>query len=84
MIKPSLAALAVATLASAAVSLPPAQAADGMTSVQIATCEAAKNAPACEPCNPCAAARNPCNPCAATACNPCNPCAVEASNPCNP
>ncbi|MDF1750952.1 MAG: hypothetical protein P1V34_18980 [Alphaproteobacteria bacterium] len=43
---------------------------------------------ACNPCNPCAAAKacNPCNPCAAAkACNPCNPCAAKnACNPCNP
>ncbi|MEE8189941.1 MAG: hypothetical protein V3T80_12090 [Kiloniellales bacterium] len=40
-------------------------------------CAAAK----CNPCaaaksNPCAAACNPCNPCAAAKCNPCNPCAA--------
>ena len=40
---------------------------------------------ACNPCNPCAAAK--CNPCAAAKCNPCaaakcNPCAAAKCNPC--
>ncbi len=51
-------------------------------------CAAAKCNPcaaACNPCNPCAAAKcNPCNPCAAAKCNPCNPCAAAKCNPCNP
>ncbi len=94
MLKETLIALSVATLASSAIALPTASAQAADTSVQIAAnhvcnpCAAA----ACNPCNPCAAAKacnpcNPCNPCAVVlkpACNPCNPCAAKACNPCNP
>jgi hypothetical protein len=82
MIKKTVVALSVATLATGAVALPEAQARD-VSTVQVATCTAA-----CNPCNPCAAAAcNPCNPCSVVkpACNPCNPCAAAAGcNPCNP
>ena len=78
MIKKTVLALSVATIATSGVALPAAvagQAAD--TSVQIAA--------GCNPCNPCAVkACNPCNPCAAASCNPCNPCAAASCNPCNP
>ena len=48
-------------------------------------CAAAKTNPcAAATCNPCAAACNPCNPCAAAKCNPCNPCAAAACSPCSP
>jgi hypothetical protein len=85
MIKKTVLALSVATLATSAAALPSAVAKADGTSVQIAAgCNpCATNA--CNPCNPCAAAAcNPCNPCAAqkNPCNPCNPCA--ATNPCNP
>lgn len=83
MIKKTVVALSVATLATGAMALPEAQARD-ISSVQVATCSATCNlcsAAACNPCSPCAtikpAACNPCNPCAAAGCNPCNPC-----NPC--
>ena len=58
MLKETLVALSVATLATTAVALPLATAKAAHTSVQLAQSD---------PCNPCAAA---CNPCAA-ACNPC-------------
>ncbi|MCG8355788.1 MAG: hypothetical protein MI920_09475 [Kiloniellales bacterium] len=76
MLKETIVALSVVTLAGSAAALPTAEAKAADTSVQIA---------ACNPCNPCAAkACNPCNPCAAKACNPCNPCAAKTCNPCNP
>ena len=62
MLKETIVALSVATLASSAAVLPTASAKAANTGVQIA---------ACNPCNPCAA--NPCNPCQPK-CNPCNPC----------
>jgi hypothetical protein len=83
MIKKTVIALSVATLATGAVALPTAVSKAADTSIQIAACNPC--APkACGACNPCAAkACNPCNPCAAkNPCNPCNPCA--AKNPCNP
>jgi hypothetical protein len=68
MIKETLVALSVVTLATSAIALPTAAVKAG-TPVQLAQCS---------PCNPCAvAACNPCNPCAAAACNPCNPCAAN-------
>ena len=77
MIKKTVVALSVATLASSAVALPTAAVKAADTSVQIVA--------GCSPCNPCAAAKcNPCNPCAAAKCNPCNPCAAVKVNPCNP
>ncbi len=77
MLKETVIALSVATLATSAIALPSASVKAADTSVQIAA--------GCNPCNPCAAAAcNPCNPCAAAACNPCNPCAAAACNPCNP
>ncbi len=73
MLKETIVALSVVTLAGSAAVLPTAEAKAADTSVQIAAC------------NPCATkACNPCNPCAAKACNPCNPCAAKACNPCNP
>ncbi len=78
MIKKTVLALSVATLATAAVALPTAVSQAAGAPIQIAA--------GCNPCNPCAAANpcNPCNPCAIkkVTCNPCNPCA--AANPCNP
>jgi len=85
MLKETLVALSVATLATSAVALPVAIAKAADTSIQLAQCNACNPcaAAACNPCNPCAVKTcNPCNPCAAAACNPCNPCA--ACNPCNP
>ncbi len=87
MIKKTVVALSVATLASAAIALPTAVSQAAETPIQIAAshnpCAAANP---CNPCNPCAVKKvscNPCNPCAAAnPCNPCNPCA--AKNPCNP
>lgn len=87
MIKETLVALSVATLASGAVVLPTATAKAADSGIQLAA--------GCNPCNPCATAAanpcNPCNPCAAkliNPCNPCNPCAAGnpcgAANPCNP
>ena len=67
MIKKTMVALSVATLASSAIALPTAAVKAADTSVQIVA--------GCNPCNPCAAAKvnpfNPCNPCAAAKCNPC-------------
>ncbi|MCZ6446860.1 MAG: hypothetical protein O6831_01320 [Alphaproteobacteria bacterium] len=89
MIKKTVIALSVATLATSAIALPTAVSQAAEAPIQIAAgcnpCNpcAAKNP--CNPCNPCAAKLivNPCNPCAAkNPCNPCNPCA--AKNPCNP
>ncbi len=57
MIKKTVLALSVATLATAAVALPTAMSHAAGAPIQIAA--------GCNPCNPCAAA-NPCNPC-----NPC-------------
>jgi hypothetical protein len=78
MIKKTVVALSVATLASSAIALPTAAVKAADTSVQIVA--------GCNPCNPCAAAKcNPCNPCAAAKvnpCNPCNPCAAAKCNPC--
>lgn len=74
MLKKTVAAVGIATLASAgAIDLPEAQAKDtgAQELIQLA---------ACNPCNPCAGANpcNPCNPCAAAnPCNPCNPCAAK-------
>ena len=84
MIKKTVLALSVATLATSAIALPTAVSQAAETPVQIAA--------GCNPCNPCAAANpcNPCNPCAVKKilCNPCNPCAAKkscaAANPCNP
>ena len=59
MLKETVVALSVATLATGAMVLPTAAAKAADTSVQIA---------ACNPCNPCAPKCNPCNPC-----NPCAP-----------
>ena len=56
MIKKTVVALSVATLATSAVALPTAAVKAADKPVQIA---------ACNPCNPCAAKCNPCNPCAA-------------------
>jgi hypothetical protein len=78
MIKKTVVALSVATLATSAVALPTAVSQAAQPGIQIAA--------GCNPCNPCATKKvscNPCNPCAAASpCNPCNPCA--AKNPCNP
>ncbi len=84
MIKKTVIALSVATLATGAIVLPTAVSKAAGTSVQIATYDNPCAPKACGACNPCAAkACNPCNPCAAkNPCNPCNPCA--AKNPCNP
>jgi hypothetical protein len=83
MLKKTIVALSVVTLATGAVVLPGAAAKAADTSVQIAACNPCKAA--CGACNPCAAkACNPCNPCAAAKCNPCNPCAAAKCNPCNP
>ena len=89
MLKKTVVALSVATLATSAVALPTAVAKAADTSVQLAACNPCNPCAAakCNPCNPCAAAKNPCNPCnpcaaAKNPCNPCNPCA--AKNPCNP
>lgn len=91
MIKKTIVALSVATLATGAAVLPGAAAKAADTSVQIASCNpcAAKKCNPCaaKACNPCAA--KACNPCAAKGCNPCaakgcNPCAAKACNPCNP
>ena len=88
MIKKTVVALSVATLATSAVALPTAVSKAADTSIQIAACTpcaSKKGCGACNPCNPCAAAKcNPCNPCAAAKCNPCNPCAAAKCNPCNP
>ena len=91
MLKETVVALSVATLASSAAVLPTATAQAADTRIQLAACNPCPcKASACNPCNPCnpckaAAACNPCNPCAAAACNPCNPCkAAAACNPCNP
>ncbi len=93
MIKKTIVALSVATLATGAAVLPGATAKAANTSVQIAACKPCA-AKACNPCaakacNPCAA--KGCNPCAAKACNPCaiiktgcNPCAAKGCNPCAP
>ncbi len=87
MIKKTVIALSVVTLATGAIALPTAVSKAAGTSIQIvAGCNpcAPKTCGACNPCaasacNPC----NPCNPCAVKIlCNPCNPCA--AKNPCNP
>jgi len=87
MIKKTVIALSVVTLATGAIALPTAVSKAAGTSIQIAAgCNpcAPKTCGACNPCaasacNPC----NPCNPCAVKIlCNPCNPCA--AKNPCNP
>ena len=56
MLKKTVVALSVATLATSAFALPAAAAKTADTPLQIAA--------GCNPCNPCAAA-NPCNPCAA-------------------
>jgi hypothetical protein len=80
MIKKTVVALSVATMATSAIALPTAMSHATEAPIQIAA--------GCNPCNPCAAKNpcNPCNPCAAkilvNPCNPCNPCA--AKNPCNP
>ena len=64
MLKETIVALSVVTLAGSATALPTAAAKAADTSVQIA---------GCNPCNPCSTkACNPCNPCGA-ACNPCKP-----------
>ncbi|MGH6945712.1 MAG: hypothetical protein ACREDZ_00140 [Kiloniellales bacterium] len=78
MLKETLIALGVVTLAGSAAVLPVAKAHANDLGVQIAVCNpcAAK-----APCNRCAAA-NPGNPCAAKAIPAANPCA--AVNPCNP
>ena len=87
MIRKTVIALSVVTLATGAIALPTAVSKAAGTSIQIAAgCNpcAPKTCGACNPCaasacNPC----NPCNPCAVKIlCNPCNPCA--AKNPCNP
>ena len=84
MLKETLVALSVVTLATTVIALPTATAKAANTPVQIAQCNPCAAA-ACNPCNPCAVkVCNPCNPCAAAACNPCNPCAAAACNPCNP
>ncbi len=81
MIKKTVIALSVVTLATGAMALPTAVSKAADTSIQIAAGCNPCAPKACGACNPCAAkACNPCNPCAAK--NPCNPCA--AKNPCNP
>ncbi len=87
MIKKTVIALSVATLATGAIALPTAVSKAADTSIQIAAACNPCAPKACGACNPCAAKAcnpcNPCNPCAAkNPCNPCNPCA--AKNPCNP
>ncbi len=83
MLKKTIVALSVATLATTAIALPVAVAKAGVTSIQIAAGCNPCAPKACGACNPCAVKKcNPCNPCAAAKCNPCNPCA--AKNPCNP
>lgn len=84
MLKETIVALSVATLATSAVALPTAVSKAAGGSAQIAAACSPCQPKACGACNPCAAqACNPCNPCAAASpCNPCNPCA--ATNPCNP
>ncbi len=84
MIKKTVIALSVVTLATGAIALPTAVSKAADTTIQIATSDNPCAPKGCNPCNPCAAkACNPCNPCAAkNPCNPCNPCA--AKNPCNP
>jgi len=83
MIKKTVIALSVATLAGAgALDILPTASAKADTGTQLAACGpcGAKKKRGCGACNPCAAKKrgcNPCNPCAAKkrACNPCNPCA---------
>ncbi len=85
MLKKTIVALSVATLATTAIALPVAVAKAGVTSIQIAAGGNPCAPKTCGACNPCAAAKcNPCNPCAAAKCNPCNPCAAAKCNPCNP
>lgn len=75
MLKETIVAVTVVTVAAGGAVLPTAVSA-GQGTIQLAACGG------CNPCNPCAAKGcnpcNPCNPCAAKgcgACNPCNPCA---------
>ncbi len=84
MIKKTVIALSVATLATSAVILPAAVAKAASPAIQIAQggCNPCATK-ACGVCNPCKVKASACNPCAAkNPCNPCNPCA--AKNPCNP
>lgn len=98
MLKKTVVALSVATLATSAVALPTAVSKAASPSIQVAAGCNPCAPKACNPCNPCAAAAcnpcspcavkkvvSPCNPCAASPCNPCNPCAAKSPcNPCNP
>lgn len=84
MLKKTVVALSVATLATTAVALPTAETRAADTSVQIAQCNPCQPK-TCGACNPCAAkACNPCNPCAPKILIPCNPCAAAKCSPCNP
>jgi len=90
----SIAALSVTSLAVGAAMMPAAE--SKTTSILVQNGNGDDQTPyppykkvACNPCNPCGAAKacNPCNPCGAKkACNPCNPCAADwgasSSNPC--
>ena len=75
MLKETVIAVTVVTVAAAGALLPNPASAAGQQPIQLAACGG------CSACNPCAAKGcnpcNPCNPCAAKGCNPCNPC-----NPC--
>ncbi len=86
MLKKTVVALSVATLATGAVALPTAVSKAAGPSIQVAAGCNPCAAKTCGACNPCAAkVCNPCNPCAAKSpCNPCNPCAAVEKNPCNP
>lgn len=67
MIKETVVAVTVVTMAAGGALLPSAVSA-AEKPIVVASCSA------CNPCNPCGAC-NPCNPCGA--CNPCNPCGAS-------
>ena len=69
MIKETVVAVSIVTMAAGAALAPTAVSADDQRIVV-----ADSHDDPCNPCNPCAAC-NPCDPCAA--CNPCDPCAAE-------
>ena len=87
MIKETVVAVSIITMAAGAALAPSAVSADDQRIVVADSHGDACNPCAVDPCNPCAV--DPCNPCAAcnpcATCNPCaacNPCCADPCNPC--
>ena len=74
MIKETVVAVSIVTMAAGAALAPSAVSADDQPIVVADACNPCAACNPCEVCNPC----DPCNPCAAcNPCDPCNPCAAE-------